>query len=247
MLCKGCNQDKKLIKAHIIPASFFRGLKNGGKPLRLHSTKADTYPKRSHVGVYDPGILCSDCEEVFKAIDDFGYNLLINNENDAEQLYHLGQHVGFKFSGVDYQKIKLFFLSILWRASVSKQKFYSKINLGSFEARLKEMIWNGETGGKHDFSFVLGKFEGDGMGRALLDPHPERWYGVKYYRFYLYGYILHIKADSQKTPQLWEKFISEDNNSLIGFSRGFIEDSKEYSILQTAVQKPEKRNEKNLD
>ena len=236
MICKGCGEDKRLIKAHVIPESFFRGLKDGDKAPRIHSTEDGVHPKKSPIGIYDKNILCFDCEQVFKQVDDYGFKVLIRDEDALEALEHDGKTVGYRANNIDYKMLKSFFLSILWRASVSQHYFYSGVNLGALETKLKNLVWENDSGDIHDYSFVLAKFEGDGAGRTIMDPHQERWFNVRYYRFYLYGYILYVKADSQKTPSKWEKFISQSNDDLIVVLRGAMEESKEYSILAGAVQ-----------
>ena len=57
MICRGCNQDKKLVKAHIIPESFFRGLRGEKEPAKILSNRKDFYPKKSPIGIYDTEIL----------------------------------------------------------------------------------------------------------------------------------------------------------------------------------------------
>ena len=237
MICKGCSEDKKLVKSHIIPESFFRGLKDGDKPPRIHFTEEGVYPKKSPIGVYDQEILCIDCEKRFQDVDDYGYKVLIKNEQELEPLVQNGETVGYLLKEIDALKLKLFFMSILWRASISKHYFYSKVNLGKLEKKLKDLIWQESTGNEHDFSFVLAKFEGDGAGRTIIDPHQERWFNIRYYRFYMYGYVLYIKSDSQKTPEKWAKFIATSNDSIPIVSRGHIEESKEYPLLNKAVVK----------
>ena len=68
-----------------------------------------------------------------------------------------------------------------------------------------------------------------------MDPHTERWFNVRYYRVYMFGYVLYIKSDSQRTPNNWVNFISNDN-SLIIVSRGISENSKEYPLLVNTAQ-----------
>jgi hypothetical protein len=47
MRCKFCDEDKPLIRAHIIPAAFF--VKNGA---RILSSSPEVYPKKSPIAVY---------------------------------------------------------------------------------------------------------------------------------------------------------------------------------------------------
>jgi hypothetical protein len=235
MICRGCGIEKKLIKAHIIPESFFRGLRDGQKAPKILSTTEGIHPKKAPIGVYDMGILCNDCEQIFKTLDDYGCHILINKESELETLNHDGQVVGYRIKDVDTSRLKLFFLSILWRASISTHHFYSKVALNSLEEKAKNLVWQSDSGGIHDFSFVLARFDGEGVDRTILDPCQQIWFDVKYYMFYLYGYILYIKADLQKTPSEWANFIPVDN-SIIVVSRGKIKNSKEYTILLSVAQ-----------
>lgn len=238
MPCKGCGSNTKLIKAHIIPESFFTGLRDGEKAPKVISNTPGVYPKKAPIGIYDKNILCRNCEDRFQLLDDYGYRVLIVQEQNHQSLVDVrsGRTIGYKINQIDHSTLKLFFISILWRASISEHIFYSKINLGELEVLAKESIWKMDAGNSHYFSFVLGKFDGDASstGRTILDPHAEKWFGVNYYRFYLYGFILYIKADEQETPAEWSKFIS-GGNDLIVVSRGNIEGSKEYPILQKTV------------
>ncbi|BCS98646.1 hypothetical protein DSLASN_42780 [Desulfoluna limicola] len=234
MTCKGCGKTDKLIKAHIIPESFFRGLRGEKKPIKIISNTPGIYPKRTPVGVYDENILCRECEDKFQEIDNYGHKILIANELQHEKLYQNRKLVGYKIHNVNQKLLKLFFISILWRASISTHYFYSKVDLGKLENQAKELIWNMHTGGDDDFSFVLSRFDDDLAGRSILDPHKERWFGVNYYRFYLYGFTLYIKSDSQRTPKKWQQFMPIDD-SLIVISRGNIKRTKEYPLMvQTA-------------
>ncbi|MGF1694455.1 hypothetical protein L4C54_02130 [Vibrio lamellibrachiae] len=236
MKCKGCGESKKLIKAHVIPESFFVSMKSSSKPLRLITNTSGVYPKKSPIGVYDQNILCRQCEDKFQQIDDYGYRVLIGEEDKQTPQYDEAQLVGYRINKVDVSKLKLFFISILWRASISEQQFYSKVKLGSLEDKAQKLIWDGKSGELDDFSFVLAKFDdvSDGVSRTLMDPHPESWFDVNYHRFYLYGYILYIKTDVKETPSEWKPFISHDDN-LIVISRGRVEDSKEFPILVDTI------------
>lgn len=199
MNCKGCGKDTKLIKAHIIPEAFFTGLRDGEKAPRILSNISGVYPKKAPIGIYDPNILCRDCEDKFQQLDDYGHQVLIKLEDKHEVLYHEdGEIKGYIFHGIDNNQLKLFFISILWRASISTHNFYSKVHLGELESLAQQDIWNMNPLSKHDFSFVLGKFEGDASGRTILDPHPEEWFGVKYIRFIYMGISFTSKLNRLK-------------------------------------------------
>ncbi|MBL4712219.1 MAG: hypothetical protein JKX75_06935 [Gammaproteobacteria bacterium] len=108
MKCRGCDKDKKLVKSHIIPESFFRGLRGEKESAKILSNRKDFHPKRSPIGIYDTEILCQDCEEIFQNYDDYGHSLLIKNEESLEKLIHNGKLVAYRANDIDYDLLKLF-------------------------------------------------------------------------------------------------------------------------------------------
>lgn len=72
--CNLCLKEKKLIKSHIIPASFF-------VPSHLYSDDKK-YRKRSPVGPYDREILCESCNQfINKEFDQYAKEILIDEKN----------------------------------------------------------------------------------------------------------------------------------------------------------------------
>jgi len=234
LICKGCGKEKKLIKAHVIPESFFVSLRNDQTPPRLITDISGVYPKKAPIGVYDKRILCSDCEDRFQEFDNYGQNLLLKQENSHIELKNAGRVVGYQVNNVDYKLLKLFFVSILWRASISKHDFYSKVNLGPYEEDAKGLIWNSDPGNVDQFSFFLSKFTDGKLGRIILDPHSEKWEGINYYRFYMYGYVLHIKVDKRTSPEVFKALELNKDGTLYIVGRDFHK-SSELSVILSIV------------
>lgn len=209
-------------------------MKSGSSPLKILSNTKGVYSKKSHIGIYDKNILCIECEDKFKVLDDYGYKALLGSECRQDPIIDGDEIVGYMFSGVDGDMLKLFFISILWRASISTHAFYSKIKLGKLEALAKQHVWDFNTGDEDDFSFLLAKFEGDLTAKTMMDPHPDVWEGVNYQRFYLGSYILYIKVDDKKTPESWRPFFSNSGKLLVA-PRGQIEKSEEFELLKETV------------
>lgn len=239
MICKGCGENKNLIKAHVIPEAFFRGLRDGKDSPRLLTDIDGIFPKKAPIGVYDKTILCRDCEDRFQVVDNYAQNILLRKEYDHVELKWGGKVVGYRVDDVDYRLLKRFFISVLWRASVSSQEFYSKVSLGPYESALKELIWRDECGGKNQFSFVISKFTDTTVGRTILDPHRERWRGVNYCRLYLYGYVVYIKVDKQASPEILRNLEMYTDGSLFIVGRD-IHNSSEYSVMVSVARKSAK-------
>jgi hypothetical protein len=240
MICCYCRQDKKLIRAHIIPEGFFRRLREGQRPLNILTNTPGEYPKKSPIGVYDRNILCDKCEKIFGGWDGYAQKLLADEPLHGKPIQDGTSWIGWEVSEYDYTRLKLFFISLLWRASVSKHAFYQKINLGSFEEKAKELIAQKNPGTSEEFGVLLAKFDHP-LGSTILDPHPAKipkdyCFKVNYYQFYLASYIAYIKVDKRKTPSQMSCLLLKEGQPLIILGRDFIK-SKELPLIRTIVKK----------
>lgn len=233
MICRYCGEDRKLIKAHVIPEAFFRRLRDGQAPPRMLTNKKNEYPKRMPIGVYDKKILCQACEPHFQQWDDYAQDLLDVEPKGASQIIENGQFAGYEIQEYNYNLLKLFFISLLWRASVSKHIFYSKVNLGPFEHIAKRFIEHNDPGTPEDFSVTLAKFDHP-IGKTILDPHPEKPEGINYYRFYFGSYIAYIKVDKRNTTGLHIDFMMKPGKPLRIIRRN-LHQSKELPLIHDIV------------
>jgi hypothetical protein len=136
MICKLCDQEKKLIKAHIIPEGFFRPLQSESRAAEIHTNTIGVHPKRSPIGIYDKNILCEDCDGKLGVWDEYAQKLLLQNFNEDNALYDNKEKIAYKIKDYDYIIIKLFFISLLWRASITTQEYFDRIVVGPFEEKL---------------------------------------------------------------------------------------------------------------
>lgn len=233
-VCKMCLCNKKLIDAHIIPAGFYRYMKSDDdSPFEIRSSEKGEHKKRSYTGLYDNNILCEDCEKLFQKYDDYAQKFLLPDPGNPEFILNpSGKKVGYKLNNVNYGYLKLFFLSVLWRASVSVRKEFSKVDAGPFENELKKMILNNDPGKENIFSVVMMRFN-DFLGKNfLLNPHKIKVDSFNHYIFYLgAGYKIYIKVDRRPLTGDLAALILKRNSP---FYVPFLEDlsmSKEFSVL----------------
>lgn len=243
MNCRLCQQsNKKLIRTHVIPEGFFRQLRDEKRAPEIHTNIVGQYPKRSPIGVYDPEILCEECEAVFGDWDNYAQQIFLGEHQEPEYLRHHGQPIAIQVLSYDYSALKLFFISLLWRASVSRHSFYGRIRTGRFESMLRDLILRREPGSPDDFAVSLAKFEHP-LGRTILDPHPERWSGVNYVRFYLGGHVAYIKVDKRPPPQMPGLLKLMPGAPLLIVLRDF-ERSRELPLMRKIMEHTEKMRER---
>jgi len=240
MFCKMCFQDNPLIDAHIIPASFYRYLKRGDtRPLEIHTNVKGEYKRKSHIGIYDKNILCKDCEEIFQRCDEYAQRILPPDFKENNYITdNSGKKVGYKMENVNYNLLKMFFISLLWRASISTRKEFSRINIGPFEEALRFMIQIGDPGDENVFSVIVSRFN-DYLGKHfILDPHNEKFDGINFCRFYLgAGYRVFIKVDKRPLPEsnIFRFFILKPNHPLYVTIHSLLPSSKEFGILKKVI------------
>jgi hypothetical protein len=231
--CKFCGTDTTLIKAHIIPDGFFRRIKQGKVALKIITNKVGEYPKNSPIGIYDNTIVCAKCETIWQEWDNYTQQLLTDMPLNSQLRYHNNEKLCYVIENYDYKKLKLFFISMCWRASASTHPFFSKVKLGILENLAKNYVVNADPGCVDDFGVILAKFDHP-IGKSTLDPHEDVYSGVNFFRFYLASYIAYIKIDAKSLPQLFSKLAVSENQPLYIICRDFTK-SKELNLVVDLV------------
>lgn len=202
--CKFCGHQKPLIKAHVIPESLypFEIEQNQRQPL-LKFDPTTLREGRSPKGEYDRDLVCKDCEAIFAPFDDYAHRLF-NRPLDTKEIIATRKTGKFyRFHNVDYAKIKLFSMSVLWRAHHSQRDFFSQINVGQrYSEILRQMIAAKNPGTKQDFLTAIVKFS-DPQNLNLVMPNPmkHRIQDIRFYRIYMLGWLLVIKVDRRIGPK----------------------------------------------
>lgn len=235
MKCRLCDDNNDFGKSHIIPKSFFTLLRQVNKDPILVTGNEGEFPKRSPVGEYDTEILCKKCETIFDAWDSYGKELLIDQFENFERIEHGNGDFFYKVTNYNYEKIKLFLVSILWRASVSKRRFYEKVNLGPYESVAKRMILNNDSRAKTVFPVVLEKYEHPLAG-GMLEPCISRIDGINFYQLNLLDYVIRIKVDKRKGSEAFHNLALSPEGPLYIIGRDF-ESSKDFRIMYDIVNK----------
>ena len=145
MKCHLCLEERKLIKAHIIPESFFLPLRSSKRAPEIHSNIDGEYPKKSPIGIYDKSILCSECDSLIGDWDNYAQQLLLKDFTEDLAVHGGAKKVAYKIDSFNYHKLKLFFVSVLWRASISNHYFYRRVKLGPYQSVARKMILEKRT------------------------------------------------------------------------------------------------------
>jgi hypothetical protein len=122
--CALCAETKSLRKSHIIPNAVFRRIKQGqnaGQLIQLDDSE-HTLVQYSQNSWWEH-LLCAHCEGIIGEYEKYGLDLLRRSHGSRIQ----NHSDGVTFWAHDYARFKLFLTSILWRAAVSNQSYFSKV------------------------------------------------------------------------------------------------------------------------
>ena len=209
--CLLCGKNKRLVKAHIIPRGFWTSIKIDEKAARVYFKERKS--KQSQSGIHDTNILCEDCDgKILGKWDKYAQELLLQKLESYASIYEKVITVG----EFDYSKLKLFFMSVLWRASVTSDRFFEKVSLNSWESKLRQMILQEIPGNVDDFSVLITRYWGL---EAKCMPEPRRCKaksnGLNFYEFRLANYDFLIKVDQRKFPDFLEPYLLQPDKPLM--------------------------------
>jgi hypothetical protein len=215
MICKSCRQEKKLIKAHIYPEWVYKALYPNGKIegsslILISSNKPEA--KRVRIGLYDPSILCSACDNHIGTLDAVGKKAFIETELSLfRDLVDKGRVYTIK--NIDPAQLKNFLLSLLLRAHFSGMEEYQNVHLLAPQAeRLQEIVMNNIETETHEFSVLITKFRAEKLKHASekisLAPYRNTIDGIEFVTINLVGgFKILIKIDSKLTDAALLPFI----------------------------------------
>jgi len=238
MICKLTGKEGTPAKAHIIPESFYFIDKELNEPSLLVTNTKNIYPKRTWKGIYDNSIVTREGEKYFLKYDDYAYKLLVEQFTSAKPLKLEAKTIGYMYDKFDYKKLKLFFISVLWRASASSHPFFKRVNIGPHLEIIRKAIIESNPGDPDFYSTVLALFD-DGDERnwpKIMDPFKGKISDITFYTFYLGNIIAYIKVDKRKAKTPMKEIQIDPNRPLYLVKRNFW-DSKEVSIMRNMVER----------
>lgn len=176
-ICKLCKKESVLRHSHILPEFFYLNLYD--EKHRAVQTGSNQDDKFVQKGIREY-LLCQECETKLSKYEGYASKLIKNIPN-----FSRGTNDLFVFSeDVNYQQFKLFQLSILWRASVSKQTMFSNVNLRQEEEKIRLMLNDENPGKSSDYGCLMIRVpEPKTIDKILWSPIQEKVFGYKTYRF----------------------------------------------------------------
>lgn len=232
-VCKLCGLRKELRHSHIMPDFYIRNqealIKTGSHgEAQPHSFVAITEPNvkdgwmqrnywEKQLG-WKEYLLCHDCEQRFGVHERKVRDFLYGNAAPPLKKLTLGRMGPSLPAGspreileireveIDYRELKLFQMSLLWRAGVAEGKFFRYLNLGQkHEKILRQFLANDDPGWEEDYPCMMFdlRFKGldsEGFWQEPISCHDEDK-GQMLYKIIIGGYAFMYSVSSHPASQ----------------------------------------------
>ncbi len=226
MICKLCLANAPLCRSHILPELVFLPLYDD-KHRFIEASVSEQKIRQGQKGWWEK-LLCADCESRINRYERHVRRMFVDPLPPP-----VFEKRTFEFSKVDYKLLKLFILSVLWRASVSTLDECRLVSLGSHEEILRKLIMD-DAHVEPDIypSMVFLVFDGQ---RWLTDVIPEPTYhedgANKCYRIMMRGFLFFIYVGDHKVSPAFSPLVLGRHPAV----RAFAGDWQNFAFLEKSL------------
>ena len=144
--CRLCLTSSSLRKSHIISSSILSLVRDKTMNNRFYKIGNET----SNIVQDGPKeyLLCGKCEQKIGRYEKY-YKEAVHMSRHKIEIIQDGKVVIIR--NLDYMKIKLFLLSILWRMSISSLPLFADVSLVNKEDVIRKIIFEEKPGRSHEY------------------------------------------------------------------------------------------------
>jgi hypothetical protein len=204
---------------------MYKGIYERNKKLvEINLFKTDDHKFRPTPS-YDQYILCRQCDNVILSRLETYASEIFYEKTDLkiEREREIGV-TSLIIKDVDYKRFKLFLISILWRASISRNSLFKEIDLGpKYEETIRKMIYENNPGEPDDFPVcIFGvKSNENLMLRTVVQPRRLKTEGNTSYMFFINGLFYYFNVSKYGMQDMFTRLPIDRNNEM---TIGIIED-----------------------
>jgi hypothetical protein len=251
-VCKLTGQSGRFVKSHIIPQALTRPAQRNLPFWQIHP---NTPPLRRWSSWYDSELVVQAGEDILTAYDTWAVGALRREKlvwsgwGTQKSLGYLHHGIGDspwglrKIEDIDSKKLRLFLLSLLWRAAATNLPEFNTIKLPDDDLEtLRMLICSGDPGSTVFYPAQLTQMSTIGVihnhapladikSVPILDVDPIQHVQAPIFRFYFDGLIVHF--DRRK---LAPEDISATGNMIVGQEDTFLVTTQTYEASYQSLQ-----------
>lgn len=227
--CRLCLLPAELQKSHIYPKFTYKRMRSADINNRFisFSTCTPELPDGEEIqDGYKERLLCWDCEQRLQKWEDY-FARLVNQKRVFDWRPQLDRkHV--LVQGIEYEKTKLYLMSLLWRSAITSDPSFALVRLGSAHTgRLREMLHAGNPGEPHEYGCLVSvpyirQEGGEVVSRMPVTSNPENCryqHGLRLVRMMIDGLLLNFvvgAADLVARHPTCQLFLQRDGSMRVG-------------------------------
>lgn len=200
-----------------------------GDKHKLAFVSLDNIQKHKFIstGIYERDVLCQKCDnEILGKLESYAsrafYRKYFANDDLLKSFNERDQVNLFKsitIESIEYTRFKLFLLSILWRAHISKHPFFKDIDLGKYADKIRMMILTNEPGGEEELQTMIAIAKSDKIPlQSVIMPRYLRFDGNSSYIFFINNIFYHFNLSQHNKLSIFDKgYIAKDNTMEIAY------------------------------
>jgi hypothetical protein len=204
-VCKLTGKTGKLVKSHLYPRSFYGFLPD--EVTKVIPSGGTERARRYPIGFYDNELLSLAAEQQFAEYDDHAAKVLkakvsvdqLFKEKDDIPIGEDGLPYAYFIRDFDFDRLQLFFMSVIWRFGASTRREADAVRLGPYLERLRELLEANNPGDPSWFSVVGSRFIEDNEV-PLATPVKMRLGDTNVWNLLFGGYEFYIRIDKRPLP-----------------------------------------------
>jgi hypothetical protein len=150
MRCSLCGEYKLLCDSHIL-SEFVYGPVYDQSHIAVKIDINKNKLGKTQKG-FSERMLCVECEGLFNKWEAYFARVWFHRDHRLRP-YKIDENLIF-IRGLDYKKFKLFHLSLIWRAGVSKRSEFDAVTLGPHAEKIRIMLLDENPGEPEDYQFT---------------------------------------------------------------------------------------------
>jgi hypothetical protein len=239
-VCRGCGASKT-VKAHLVPSAFVHDLRGSQKYI-LIGWALRIGRMVSQSGLIDRNILCGVCDNHLGKCDRFGIEFCrtfgVQSQSPARDI--------FRIRPADTENVVKFFVSILWRYSISSLQEAKDVNLGSFEDTFKDILFAGASCASEPAT-TLWRYRSRVINedKICLPPFKSPFVDghLEAYSISVGGFRAFVKVDPRPVPTALLPMIINGKSEITGGYLDF-ENTPEFTAMRAIVENMQQKSAK---
>jgi hypothetical protein len=210
--CRLCEEDKPLQNSHVVPEFFYKPSYD-----EKHRIYARISGKLAHMpplqkGLREP-LLCCDCEQKLSPYEKYNREILYG----GVEITGSRKPNKIEFIGLNYKRVRVFYLSLLWRMSIAGHRFWKEVDLGRHEEKVREMVLREFTGEPYDYGVycIAPLFDGQLLADFILEPDFKRVHRGRFYRVILGGFLFMFYVSAVRLQDRGKQLFIQKNGRWI--------------------------------